>query len=131
MDNKKDIPELLDEAIRSGLESLNGAMDSEYADKVDSISKLYKLRLDEIENTRAFMARSDETIDKERDYQLRQEQARDDRTARQLKFTTDFLGVALPTTLYALCFIGGLKFEKEGTFTSFTVKSLFSKLKIW
>lgn len=130
MDEKKELHELLDEAIRSGISKLDGASSDEYPDQVESVVKLYKLRLEETENERNFMAKSDETVDKERDYQLRQEQVSDEKWSRKLKFVTDLLGILLPLGLYAICFGKGLKFEEEGTYTSTTVRGLLSKLKI-
>lgn len=130
MAEKKELHELLDGAIRSGISKLDVASSDEYPDQVESVVKLYKLRLEETENERNFMAKSDETVDKERDYQLRQEQVSDEKWSRKLKFVTDLLGILLPLGLYAICFGKGLKFEEEGTYTSTTVRGLLSKLKI-
>lgn len=130
MDNNKELHELLDDVIRNELEGLDGATQSEHSDRVEAITKLYKLRLEEIENERAFMAKSDEIVDKERDYQLRQEQVMDEKMSRRLRFVADALGIAVPAVVYVLCFRRGLKFESEGTFTSQTVRGLLSKLKI-
>lgn len=129
MDNKE-LHELLDDVIRNELEGLDGTTQSEHSDRVEAITKLYKLRLEEIENERAFMAKSDETVDKERDYQLRREQVMDEKMSRRLRFVADALGIAVPAVVYVLCFRRGLKFESEGTFTSQTVRGLLSKLKI-
>lgn len=129
MDNKE-LHELLDDAIRNELAGLDGTTQSEHSERVEAITKLYKLRLEEIENERAFMAKSDETVDKERDYRLRQEQVMDEKMSRRLRFIADALGIAVPAVVYILCFRRGLKFESEGTFTSQTVRGLLSKLKI-
>lgn len=129
-DNKKELNVMLDDAIRDGIESLGGATMTEYPDRVDAVVKLYKLRLEEIENERSFMAKSDETVDKERDFQLRQEQISGEKSSRKLRFIADALGIAVPAVVYVLCFRRGLKFESEGTFTSQTVRGLLSKLKI-
>lgn len=130
MASNKELNEMLDDAIRNGLDSLGGLTMSEYPDQVDAVVKLYKLRLEEIEHDRAFMAKSDETVDKERDYRLRREQVEGEKISRKLRFIADALGIGIPAVVYIMCFRRGLKFESDGTFTSKTFLSLLSKMKL-
>ena len=131
MEDKKDIKDLLEEEIRYEFEKLRSLTPGEkgHSEAAETIVKLYKLNVEETENERAFMERSDHDIDREREYQIKLAQLEEERLLRYFRLGVDALGIVLPLAFYSMWMKRGFEFEKEGTFTSTTFRGLFSKFR--
>ncbi len=131
---ENEIRDLFDDELRAAIEELKYLRKDTkaYSDAVDTVARMYKIRTEEIAADRAFMAKSDETLDRERDYEIRKEQLQSERISRRWKLGADLAGIIVPAAIYALCFFRGLKYEgeEEGIYTSHTLKSVIPKLKI-
>lgn len=131
MEDKKDIKDLLEEEIRSEFEKLKSLTpgSKEHSEAVEAMTKLYKMNIEETENNRAFMDRSDRDIDREREYQVKLMELKDAKLTRYFRFGADMAGVVLPLVFYGIWMKKGFKFEETGTFTSTTFRGLFSKFR--
>ncbi len=119
---------LLEEEIRAEIEYL-GTLESgsqEHSSAVDSLTKLYKLKLEEDKN-------ADEHLEKignqktDQDFKAAQlAEAVKDRYFRVGIATAELI---LPLIFYGIWMRRGFKFETDGTFTSQTFRGLFSRFK--
>ncbi len=118
------IQEMLDNEIRSEIAKLseleNGT--KEMASAVEDVAKLYKLKLESEKNATDWCSH-------ETDEQFKREQFAKDLISNKLK-----LGAEIGMFLLELAFAAywakrGFEFEKDGAFTSSTLKSLFSRFK--
>ena len=131
MDNEKEIRDLLEEEIRSEFGKLStlNLGSKEHSEAIDSVVKLYKLNIEETENEREFVRKSDESTNADIELRLKETQARDDRLNRYLRVGVEAAGVVLPLVFYGIWMKRGFKFEETGTFTSQTFKGLINKFK--
>lgn len=131
MEDKKDIKDLLEEEIRTEFEKLKSLTPGEkgHSEAVEAMVKLYKLNIDETENNRAFMERSDRDIDREREYQIKIMELNEAKLNRYFRFGAEMAGVMLPLMFYGIWMKRGFKFEETGTFTSTTFRGLFNKFR--
>lgn len=113
----ENIKELLDGEIASAIENLTLLKpgSEEYSAAVESIAKLYKLRIDETEH------------EHERQQKVNQldEQVKD----RYFRVGLEAAGIILPLAFYAFWMRKGFKFEETGTFTSTTFRGLFNRFR--
>lgn len=109
--------ELLENEIKREIEYLKTLSPgtAEHADTVETITKLYKLNLELVENDRAFL--------------FKMAQTKDDKQNQYCKFGIEAAGIVLPLMFYGVWMKKGLKFEETGVFTSTTFRSLFNKFK--
>lgn len=101
---------LLEEEIKAEIKRL-GSLESgsqEHTTAVDSLTKLYKLKLEEDKNT----------------YQMA-ESVKD----RYFRFGMAAAELVLPLMFYGVWMRRGFKFEQDGTFTSQTFRGLFSRFR--
>ena len=119
---------LLEEEIRTEIKRL-AALESgsqEHATAVDSLTKLYKLKLEEDKNAIEHMEKI-ENRESDKDYKYAQiDEAVKDRYIR--------IGIAaaelvIPMVFYGIWMRRGFEFEKDGTFTSTTFRGLFSRFR--
>lgn len=119
---------LLEEEIRTEIKRL-AALESgsqEHTTAVDSLTKLYKLKLEEDKNAVEHMEKI-ENRESDKDYKYAQmDEAVKDRYIR--------IGIAaaeliIPMVFYGIWMRRGFEFEKDGTFTSQTFRGLFSRFK--
>lgn len=131
MADEKEIKDLLEEEIRSEFAKLADLKpgDREHSEAVDSLVKLYKLNIEEIENEREFRRKCDESVNQDLDLKLKAAQFDEDVKQRYLRFGVEAAGVILPLVFYGIWMRRGFEFEKEGTFTSTTFRGLFSKFR--
>lgn len=131
MDNEKEIRDLLEEEIRSEFGKLStlNLGSKEHSEAIDSVVKLYKLNIEETENEREFVRKSDESTNADIELRLKETQARDDRLNRYLRVGVEAAGVVLPLVFYGIWMRRGFKFEETGTFTSQTFKGLINKFR--
>lgn len=111
-----EIKTLLDEEIKEGIESLNGAdlCDDNYTKATDNLAKLYKLKIEEEKN------------EKDR---------KDQRVQRLIGYGVDLTKFGVSLIAYYGLYKLGLKFEETGTVNAHPVRDLigsmnpFKKLK--
>lgn len=119
---------LLEEEIRTEIERL-AALESgsqEHASAVDSLTKLYKLKLEEDKNA-IENAEKIETIKNDKDFKHVQiaEAVKD----RYIRIGIAAAELILPMVFYGIWMRRGFKFEENGTFTSTTFRGLFSRFR--
>lgn len=119
---------LLEEAIRAEIERLE-SLDSgsqEHATAVDSVTKLYKLKLEEDRNT---YERLDKIEIREIDQKSKTAQMEESVKDRYFRFGMAAAELVLPLMFYGVWMRRGFKFEQDGTFTSQTFRGLFSRFR--
>jgi len=104
----KEIKELLEETIKSGIRDLSflPSGSKEKSTAFEDLVKLYKLRIEETRNERDF-----------------NEKVKD----RYFRLGVETLGIILPLIFYAVWMERGFRFEETGTFTSTTFRGLFNR----
>lgn len=108
------------------LEKLSPSDGEKYELAVDSLAKLYKLRIEEEKNEReADLADCQAEVDNEE----KEKDAKDRKFDRWLHFGLDAAGIVVPIVFYNIWMNKGFRFEKDGTFTSTTFKNLFHLFK--
>lgn len=107
------INELLNDEIEREIENLKNIEpgSEDHAKAVESLTKLYQLKLDE----------DTKTEDKK--------QIVIDIASQVVKCGIELAGIILPLKFYASWMQKGFEFEQTGTFTSSTFKALFQKFK--
>lgn len=119
---------LLEEEIKTEIKrlaSLNSGS-QEHTTAVDSLTKLYKLKLEEDKNAVEHMEKI-ENRESDKDYKYAQmDEAVKERYIR--------IGIAaaeliVPVIFYGIWMRRGFEFEKDGTFTSTTFRGLFSRFR--
>lgn len=119
---------LLEEEIRTEIERL-AELDSgsqEHTTAVESLTKLYKLKLEEDRNS---MEYSDKTENRENDRSLKVAQLEENVKDRYIRIGIAAAELILPLMFYGVWMRQGFKFEKDGTFTSTTFRGLFSRFR--
>ena len=131
MDNEKEIRDLLEEEIRFEFENLSKLKpgEREHSDAVDSLTKLYKLAIEETENEREFRLKCDESTTQDLDARLKMAQLDEDAKTRYFRLGVEMAGIVLPLMFYGIWMKRGFKFEETGTFTSTTFRGLFNKFR--
>ncbi len=119
---------LLEEEIRTEIERL-GSLESgsqEYSLAVDSLTKLYKLKLEEDRNAIEHMEKIE---NRENDQDFKAAQLAESIKDRYFRVGIAAAELVLPLMFYGVWMRRGFKFETEGTFTSQTFRGLFSRFK--
>ena len=114
---------LLKTEIESEIKELEGVRnDTEaYKAKVDGVTKLMdkKIEMEKLEIERQ---------DKEKEYNLKMEQMKEDKLHRWIKHGLEVLAITVPTALAVWGTKTSIKFEKEGTFTTIMGRGFIQKL---
>lgn len=119
---------LLEEEIRAEIKRL-GSLESgsqEHTTAVDSLTKLYKLKLEEDKNT---YERLDKIENREIDQESKTAQMAESVKDRYFRFGMAAAELVLPLMFYGVWMRRGFKFEQDGTFTSQTFRGLFSRFR--
>lgn len=119
---------LLEEEIRAEIKHL-GSLESgsqEHTTAVDSLTKLYKLKLEEDKNT---YERLDKIENREIDQESKTAQMAESVKDRYFRFGMAAAELVLPLMFYGVWMRRGFKFEQDGTFTSQTFRGLFSRFR--
>lgn len=132
---ENELREALGEEIKGqieGLKSLKPGSD-EHSSAVDSLTKLYKLKLDDNRMDLDFEEKYDRRILEEKHYadeqKLKEEQTKLENKHRWIKVGVEVGSIVVPLIFYAAWMRKGFKFEETGTFTSTTFRGLFQKFK--
>ena len=119
---------LLEEEIRAEIKRL-GYLESgsqEHTTAVDSLTKLYKLKLEEDKNAYEHLDKiENREIDRESKIAQMMESVKD----RYFRFGMAAAELVLPLMFYGVWMRRGFKFEQDGTFTSQTFRGLFSRFR--
>jgi hypothetical protein len=121
---KDNTMELLSEAIASEFDNLS-SLDpgsEEHSKAVESLSKLYKLKIEETKN-------ESDLIEKQKEEQFKQEQMREQKIDRWVKVGVAVGELAIPLMFYGAWMRRGFKFEETGSYCSQTFRNFFSRLK--
>lgn len=119
---------LLEEEIKAEIKRL-GSLESgsqEHLTAVDSLTKLYKLKLEEDKNT---YERLDKIENREIDQESKTAQMAESVKDRYFRFGMAAAELVLPLMFYGVWMRRGFKFEQDGTFTSQTFRGLFSRFR--
>lgn len=119
---------LLEEEIKAEIKRL-GSLESgsqEHTMAVDSLTKLYKLKLEEDKNT---YERLDKIENREIDQESKTAQMAESVKDRYFRFGMAAAELVLPLMFYGVWMRRGFKFEQDGTFTSQTFRGLFSRFR--
>lgn len=119
---------LLEEEIRAEIKRL-GSFESgsqEHTTAVDSLTKLYKLKLEEDKNT---YERLDKIENREIDQESKTAQMAESVKDRYFRLGMAAAELVLPLMFYGVWMRRGFKFEQDGTFTSQTFRGLFSRFR--
>lgn len=137
---------MLDEEIKSRIGDLS-SLDSgseEHTKAIDSIAKLYKLRIEDSKTAMEYNKGVDDYNFKcsqmeqeqkqhqeqiEREEQARKEQLAEQRIDRYVRIGIAAAELTVPLLFYAVWMRRGFKFEETGTFTSTTFRGLFNRFK--
>jgi hypothetical protein len=119
---------LLEEEIKAEIKRL-GSLKSgsqEHTTAVDSLTKLYKLKLEEDKNA---YERLDKIENREIDQESKTAQMAESVKDRYFRFGMAAAELVLPLMFYGVWMRRGFKFEQDGTFTSQTFRGLFSRFR--
>lgn len=119
---------LLEEEIKTEIKRL-AALDSgsqEHTTAVDSLTKLYKLKLEEDKNA---MEHGEKIENRKSDTDFKYAQMDEAVKDRYVRIGIAAAELILPLVFYGIWMRRGFKFEKDGTFTSTTFRGLFSRFK--
>lgn len=119
---------LLEEEIKAEIKRL-GFLESgsqEHTTAVDSLTKLYKLKLEEDKNA---YERLDKIENREIDQESKTAQMAESVKDRYFRFGMAAAELVLPLMFYGVWMRRGFKFEQDGTFTSQTFRGLFSRFR--
>lgn len=123
-----EIMELLGEEIKSEINRLSSleSGSEEHSTAVESLAKLYKLRIEEVKSAKEAELKEQQIDD---DAEIRGSQLVEETKNRYLRFGLDVAGLILPLLFYGSWMKKGFRFEETGTFTSATFRNLFSRFR--
>lgn len=126
-----EIENLLREEIESEIVNLGNLTpgSDEHSNAVESLVKLYKLKIDETKNEQDYLEKRKETAIAESEHTLKTNQLSEQVKDRYFRVGLEAAGIVLPLVFYAVWMHKGFKFEETGTFTSTTFRGLFQKFK--
>lgn len=124
----EEIKGLLEEEIKSEIENLSSleAGSQEHSTAVESLAKLYKLKLEEDKSSIEHIEKID---NREIDINLKRAQMEEAIKDRYFRIGIAAAEIVLPLVFYGIWMKRGFAFEKDGTFTSQTFRGLFSRFK--
>lgn len=122
---------LLEEEIESEINNLGclSPGSEEHSNAVESLTKLYKLKIEETQNERDHIEKCKEMAVAESEHRLKVSQLAEQVRDRYFRVGVEAAGIVLPLVFYAVWMRKGFKFEETGTFTSTTFRGLIQKFK--
>lgn len=124
---------MLEEEISDEIENLGNLEQGseEHSEAVESIAKLYKLKLEEDRNEKETeKVKNDfEELKKQNEATkaLEEEKIKEAKIDRYCRIGVTLVSVTLPLMVYGHWYKRGLKFEETGTLTSTTLRGVISK----
>lgn len=114
---------MLEEEIQRQLEDLEACASlEESAERVETLSKVYKLKIEEDKLQNEIETRKNEEASRE-------EEKLEQRKNGKLRFGLEVGGLVLPLIFYGVWMYAGFRFEEKGSITSHVFKSLTNKFK--
>ena len=115
---------MLEEELETQIKNLSrlGSGTKEKASAVEDVTKLYRLKLEEQKD-------ASESIDREKEDQLKREQLKRESIFQNIRLGTEIFIFIAEIGFASYWARRGFEFEKDGAFTSGTMKSLFSKFR--
>lgn len=129
MDNE--MRTLLEDEIKSEIKKLSQyeTGTAQHTAAVESVTKLYRVNIEDVEKERAFTSQTEQDVDRQRELQLKVAQLEEQKIDRYFKFGAE-VGVATLTLLfYGIWMRRGFKFEENGTYTSKTFMNLINRFR--
>lgn len=127
------IATMLDEEYERTLAEVSRAeIGSEEAKwQLQKLSELHKQRMNEQKAAEDAYHQMEELTVKKTELQLKEEQAKDGKKDRIIKFVMDSAAILIPVGVSSYWMAKGLTFEKTGTFTSRTQQWLSNHLRLF
>lgn len=124
----EEIKELLEEEIKSEIENLSSleAGSQQHSIAVESLAKLYKLKIEEDKSSMDYHEKEES---RNTEINLKRNQMDEAVKDRYFRLGIAAAELILPLMFYGVWMNRGFKFEKDGTYTSQTFRSLFSRFK--
>lgn len=124
----EEIKELLEEEIKSEIENLSSleAGNQQHSTAVESLAKLYKLKIEEDKSSMEYYEKEE---NRNMEIDLKRNQMDEAVKDRYFRLGIAAAELVLPLVFYGIWMNRGFKFEKDGTYTSQTFRSLFSRFK--
>lgn len=124
----EEIKELLEEEIKSEIENLSSleAGSQQHSEAVESLAKLYKLKIEEDKTSMDYYEKEE---NRNTEIDLKRNQMDEAVKDRYFRLGIAAAELILPLMFYGIWMNRGFKFEKDGTYTSQTFRSLFSRFK--
>lgn len=124
----EEIKELLEEEIKSEIENLSSleAGSQQHSTAVESLAKLYKLKIEEDKSSMEYYEKEE---NRNMEIDLKRNQMDEAVKDRYFRLGIATAELVLPLVFYGIWMNRGFKFEKDGTYTSQTFRSLFSRFK--
>lgn len=124
----EEIKIMLEEEIKNEIENLSSleAGSEKHSTAVESLTKLYRLKLDEDKSS---MESIEKTENRENDAKFRCTQLEESVKDRYVRIGIAAAELILPLMFYAVWMRRGFKFEENGTYTSTTFRGLFNRFK--
>lgn len=118
----------LDEEIVTQVKSLSACEpgSQEYAQLLKTVGELHRLK---IEDERDEFERSEKRESREHDRRFKEAQLRESIIDRYCRIGVAAAELVLPLMFYGVWMKRGFEFEKDGTFTSQTFRSLFNQFR--
>lgn len=119
-----EIRENLDEEIEHRLSELSMHLPDEagYDEKVDTVVKLYKLRIEE-------KLADNDILKSNEELRIKDGQLKESKIEKWLRFGGEILAVVSPLIFYGIWMVRGLAYEKTGSYTSQTFRGLIGKFR--
>lgn len=116
--------ELLSEEIKGEFENLSNLDpgSEEHSKAVDTLTKLYKLKIEENKNESDF-------VEKQKEEQLKRDQMAEQLKERKWRVGIEVCEIAVPLVFYSIWMKRGFRFEETGSYCSQTFRNFFSRLK--
>ena len=119
---------LLEEEIRTEIKRLAvlAPGSQEHTTAVESLTKLYKLKLEEDKNA---IEHSEKIENRESDKNFKYAQMDESVKDRYVRIGIAAAELIIPIVFYGVWMRRGFEFEKEGTYTSTTFRGLFNRFR--
>lgn len=123
-----EIRDLLGEEIKEEIQNLSTleSGSKEKSTAIEDLTKLYRLRIEELKNDGDLNERY---YSREGEEQLKKDQLNEQVKDRYFRLGVEVAGIVLPLIFYAVWMKRGFKFEEKGTYTSTTFRGLFNRFK--
>lgn len=127
----EELREKLNEVISEELEELKKLQvgSDEHLKGSESVEKLYKIALQDVKNQIEIEEQAINEDFNVKKLKIEDKAAIEEKKDRIVRYAIEGVKIIAPLMLYSIWLKRGFEFEKDGTFTSTTFRSLFQKIK--